>query len=192
MVVDAEQEEAPILRRVEVEEIGWVVLLMDDRVGTLGADCVAQRAARAVLIVEPDIEQVPAVGPPFQRAVTVGNAGIDQSTASGLDDFARVELRALGIDSISDQAVVGAVDDAGDAEIGMGLRQRIAVEENLLLPAVPGLSTEERMLAADDEARVVGEGPIGRRVADIVLLDAALHLGEERFLGGARGGPEGR
>ena len=35
------------------------------------------------------------------------------------------------------------------------------------------------MLTADDEASVIGEGPIGSRNADIVLLDAALHLGEE-------------
>ena len=79
MVVDAEQEEAPILGRVEAEEIARVVLLVDESVGRLGADRVAQHAARAVLVVEPDIEQVPAVGGPFERAVTVGDAGIDQS-----------------------------------------------------------------------------------------------------------------
>ncbi len=107
---------------------------------------------------------------------------LDESAGGGLDDVDGVELGALGIDGIGDQAVVWAVGDAGDAEISVRLGERVAVEQDLLLAAFARLAAEERMLAAGDEAGVIGEGPVGSGNAGIVLLDAALHLGEERRL----------
>ncbi len=80
--------------------------------------------------------------------------------------------------------MIGAVGDIGDAEIGVRLGERVAVDQDLLLAAAPavGLAAEQGMLAADLVARVVGEGAVRRGHARIVLLDAALHLGEERLL----------
>ncbi len=75
VVVHAEQEEAAVLGRAEAEEIARIGLLVDEGVGGIGADRVTQHTARAVLVVEPDVEQRPAVGRPFQRPVGVGDAG---------------------------------------------------------------------------------------------------------------------
>ena len=55
MIVHAEQKEAAILGRAETEEIARVGLLVDKGVAGLGADRVTQHAARAVLVVEPDV-----------------------------------------------------------------------------------------------------------------------------------------
>ena len=68
VVVDAEQKVAPILRCADAEEVAGVGLLVHETVGRIAADRVAQQTARAVLVVEPDIEEVPAVGAPFERA----------------------------------------------------------------------------------------------------------------------------
>ena len=72
--------------------------------------------------------------------------------------------------------------DAGDAEIGVPMCQRIAVDKDFLFAALTGLAAEQRMLTAGDEARVVGEGSVGSGDARIVLLDAALHLDKELLL----------
>ena len=114
-----------------------------------------------------------------------------RAAGGGLDDVDRVELRALGIDGIGDQPVVGAVGDAGDAEIGVRLGERIAVEQDLLLAAVARHAAEQRMLPADDEAAVIGEGAVRSRHAGVILLDTALHLGEQLRLELFRVGHDG-
>ena len=179
VVMDAKQEQAPVLGHVEPQEIARIVLLLDDCVSVFRAHYVPQHAAGAVLVVEPDVKQGAAVRGPLQRAVGVDDPRIDEFAGGGLDYVHRVEFRALGIDGIGDQAMVRAVGDAGQAEIGMRLGERVAVEQHMFLAAIARLPAKERMLTADDEASVISEGPIGRGNADIVLLDAALHLGEE-------------
>src|SRR4051812_47883586 len=98
----AEQKEAPVLRRAEPEKMTGVVLLMDNVVGILGADGVSEHPARAMLVVEPDVEKPAAVGCPFQRSIIVGDAGLDERAGISLDDVDRVELRAFGVDGVSD------------------------------------------------------------------------------------------
>ena len=75
--------------------------------------------------------------------------------------------------------MVGAVGDAGDAEISVRLGERIAVEQDLLLAAGARHAAEQRMLPANDEAAVIGESAVRSRHAGVVLLDTALHLGEQ-------------
>ena len=55
MIVHAEQKEAAVLGRAETEEIARVGLFVDDGVAGLGADRMPQHAARAMLVVEPDV-----------------------------------------------------------------------------------------------------------------------------------------
>ena len=108
--------------------------------------------------------------------------GIDDGAGRGLDDVHGAEFRALGIDGISDEPVVGAVRDIGDAEIGVVLGESVAVDQNLLIAAAPREPAEQRVLTAGHEARVVGERAVRRRHRRIVFLDASLHLGEELLL----------
>ena len=121
--------------------------------------------ARAVLVVEPDIEQRPAVGRPFEAAIVVGDAGIDDGCRSSASTTLHgAEFRALGVDGIGDEPVVGAVGDIGDAEIGVS-RLASALPSIRIRSSPPprGHAAEQRMLTAVDEARVVGEGPVRRR-----------------------------
>ena len=179
MIVHAEQKEAAVLGRAEAEEISRVGLFVDDGVAGLGADHMPQHAARAMFVIEPDVKQRAAVGRPFQRAVGVGDAGIEESAGRSLDDVDRVEFGAFGIDGVGDQSVVGAVRDAGDAEISVRLGERVAVEQDLLFSAGARHAAEQRVLPADDEAAVIGESSIRSRNAGVIFLDAALHLGEQ-------------
>ena len=183
MVVHAEQQEAAALGGAEAEEISRGRAARAGRVSALvAAEVMAEHPAGPMLLVEPDIEERPAVGRPFEAAVIVGDLGIDDGAGLRLDDVHREELRALGVDRVGDQCVVGAVRDVGDAEIGVVAGKRVAVDQELLGAAVSRRAAEQRMLTAGDEARVVGEGAVGRGDRGVVLLDAALHLGEEQLL----------
>ncbi len=155
---------------------------MDDGILPVRADGMAQDLARAVLVVEPDVEQRPTVRRPFEVSVIVGDVGIDDGAGRGLDDVNGAEFRALCIDGISDEPVVGAVRDIGNAEIGMVLGECVAVDQNLLIAAVAREPAEQGMLTARHEARVVGERAVRRRHRGIVFLDTFLHLGEELLL----------
>ncbi len=90
-----------------------------------------------------------------------------------------VILRALGIDGIGHEPVIGTVRNVGNVEIGVRRCKRIAVDEDSLIAAVPRDAAKEGMLPAFDIASVVGEGAVGLRHTGIVFLDAALHLGEQ-------------
>jgi len=56
LIMHAEQEEAPVLRRAEAKEVTRVILLMNDVVASVGAYRMSKHAARAVLFVKPDVE----------------------------------------------------------------------------------------------------------------------------------------
>ncbi len=135
-----------------------------------------------MFVVDEDIEQALAVAGPFERAVVVGDALIDELPGRRLDNVHRIELGALGIDRIGDQAVVRAVRDARNAEVGVRLGERVAVDQHLLLAARPRHAAEQRMLTARHVARVIGKPTVRRGHRGVVFLDAPLHLGEQALL----------
>ena len=77
-----EQQEAPALGLAQAEKVSWIRLLMDESILPVRADGMAQDLARAVLVVEPDIEQRPTVGRPFETPIVVGDVGIDDERRS--------------------------------------------------------------------------------------------------------------
>ncbi len=56
VIVHAEQKEAAILGRAEAEEIARIGLLVDESVGSIGADRMTQHAARAMLVIQPYVQ----------------------------------------------------------------------------------------------------------------------------------------
>jgi hypothetical protein len=71
-------------------------------------------------------------------------------------------------------------------EVALALGLAVAVEEQFLdTTRVHGRrarpATEQRVLPAGDVAAIIGKGPVGGRVSPIVLLDARLHLSEQRL-----------
>src|SRR4029450_5136432 len=57
VIVHAEHEEAPILGRAQSQKETGIMLLMDEIIGPVGADCVPQHTAWTVLFIKPDIEK---------------------------------------------------------------------------------------------------------------------------------------
>ena len=90
-----EQQEAPALGLAQAEEEAGSGSLMDERILPVRADGMAQDFARAVLVVEPDIEQRPAVGRPFEAPIVVGDVGIDDSCRSRPRRRARCRIPSL-------------------------------------------------------------------------------------------------
>ena len=97
-------------------------------------------------------------------------------------DAHRVELRALVVDGVGQQPVVGAVGGGAELPIGLALGLLVAVEQNLLGAAAARAPAQAHILAAGDVAGVVLETAVGRGNRRIVLLDARLHLGEQLVL----------
>ena len=102
-------------------------------------------------------------------------------------DGERVELRAGIVVRPGEAPMVGRMHDAADAEIGVALGERVAVEQDRFSAAgahqrLLRMAHVERMLAALDVSRRIGERAVGRRNRRIVLLDAPAHLLEERLL----------
>jgi hypothetical protein len=136
VIMNAKQEEAPILGRAQTQKETGIILRMDEIIGPVGANCVPQHTAWTVVFIKPNIEKRTAVGRPFERSIVVGDARIDHRAAVGFDDVDRVELRALGIHGVGNEAVIGAVSDACDAEISVRLCQRVPVHQHAPLAAV--------------------------------------------------------
>jgi hypothetical protein len=134
--MNAKQEEAPILGRAQTQKETGIILRMDEIIGPVGANCVPQHTAWTVVFIKPNIEKRTAVGRPFERSIVVGDARIDHRAAVGFDDVDRVELGALGIHGVGNEAMIGAVSDACDAEISVRLCQRVPVHQHALLAAV--------------------------------------------------------
>ncbi len=75
--------------------------------------------------------------------------------------------------------MVGTVLRAAEIPVRLALGLDIAVEEDGLGAPVARSAAEQRILAAGNEARVVGERAVRRRHRAVVLLEPALHLGKE-------------
>ena len=101
---------------------------MDERILPVRTYGMAQDLARSMLIVQPNVEQRPAVGGPFKAPVVVCDPAIDNSACFGVDKVDRVKLRSFGIDSVSQKPVVGAV-------LGVVLGKCVSVDEELLFTA---------------------------------------------------------
>lgn len=71
---------------------------------------------------------------------------------------------------------------AGKAEIGLALGLPVAVDQNFLCATLARFAHEAGVLAAGHIGNTVGERPVWRGDSAVVFLDAALHLGKERFL----------
>ena len=78
--------------------------------------------------------------------------------------------------------MVGAVVEATEIPIALPLGHDVAVEEDRFQATIARLAAEQGILSAGDEARVVGIGAVGRRDRAVVLLEPALHLGEQLAL----------
>ena len=69
--------------------------------------------------------------------------------------------------------------DAAEPEIGLAGGLGVAVQENVLLAAVPGRAEISRLFAADAKGGAVGVGTVLHRYGGIVLLDASFHFREK-------------
>jgi hypothetical protein len=78
--------------------------------------------------------------------------------------------------------VVGRLLHGAELEIGLAGGERVAVEQNFLRPAATRFAAYDRMLAAFAIAREIRKGTVRARHRGVVLLDAALHLGEQLVL----------
>ena len=160
-----------------------VGLRVDQDVGALRrAQAVAVDVQRPVIVVEADVIEERRIEAP------------DDAAAGLIDDVGQVDpglpvahadgeqLRAADVGAPCFEAVIGGMARAAEIEVGQALGHGVAVEQHLDLAAVARHATDRFVLAARVELPEIGERPVGLRHARIVFLDAAAHLGDQRFL----------
>ncbi len=161
------------------EEAGVTVLVDHHVVGGIGADHMTQHPRRPVVGVHPDVEERLAVVRPHRGAGGCRDHVGEIVAALRLAHVEREILRSLVVVGIGDGAVVGAVADAADAEIGLARRHRLAVDQHLLVAAVAPGAHDQRMFGAVPVARRIGVVAVRRGDGEVVFLDAPAHLLEQ-------------
>ena len=183
VVVGIDEDELRRLRRRERDVVADVLLLVDEDIGfDRRADRMPVDLQRAVVVVEAHIEQRPAVVGPHEGSARVGDAVGEVQTGREVADADGVELGSTVVARVGKQRMIGAVLRVPEVPIGLALGLGVAVEEHGLGAARARAAAEQRILPAGDEARGVGEGPVGRRHGAVVLLEAPLHLQEQLVL----------
>ena len=183
VIVHRNRGEAPGLQFAERDEEPAVLFLVDEGVVRCGCTETVPIDARGPVIgIEPHVIEDGRVRAPHDRALGVGNF-VGQVVAGGeIAHAQRIDLRALVVGRPCEQRVVGRVRASAELEIGLAGREGVAVEQLLLVASVARLAAQDRMLAALPIAHVIGERPVRARHRGVVLLDAPLHLGEQRLL----------
>ena len=193
VIVDDDEDPVVVARPADIHEHAGIGLLVDQPVrGRVRAETVVQELGRAVGGVEPGVEEAFAGRVPHAVAAGVGHRVGKVGPRAEVAHAQRVEFRALVVDAPQQLAVVEGVVDAADAEIGLVAGFQVAVEIDVLRPAIARRAEEARLLAALLVGRAVGIGPVLHRHGGIVLLDAALHLGEQNLPQLRRVGHQGR
>ncbi len=188
MVVRVDEDELRRLRRGDGDVEADVLLLVDeDVVLDRRADDVAVDQQRAVVLVEAHIEQRLAVVGPHDAAARVGDAvgQIDRRSPGRACGWcrARSPCRRWRRRAGGGRGCAGSRRGPSRA---CPRPRRCRRAGRLRRSPERGAAADERILTAGDEARVVGERPVGRRHGAVVLLEAAVHLAEQLVLQGAR------
>ena len=145
MIVGIDEDEASRERLAEAGVVADVLFLVDeDVVAGRCADAVAADVERAMVGVDADVEQRAAVARPLDLAARVGDlvgevlAGLHVADADG------EQLRALVVDGVGEQLVVGAVGAGAEVPVGLALGLGVAVEEQGLGPAAAAADARGR------------------------------------------------
>ena len=153
VVVRGDDDEPAGLALFDADIEAVVLLLVDQSILlSRGADPVPADEQRPVLVVETHVEQGLAVLRPHQRAARVGD-DLGQVEARGQIANAHcVELGALVVDGVGEEAVIRAVGVGAELPVDLALRLLVAVEQHLLGATFARAPVEPGVLAAGDVA----------------------------------------
>ena len=146
------------------------------------ANAVPQDLQRAAIFVHARVIKRCAIGVPDRRALHIGHLIRKLLARHKVAQLDLEELRALVVEGVGHQPVIVAPNRRTQREERLARRHRVAIEQHRGLAAVARLPADARMLPAHNVAREIGVGAIGRGHGGVVLLDAALHLLEQRVL----------
>ena len=146
------------------------------------ADAVSPDRHRSVVLVEPHVEHRGVVTRPYDGAARVGDFVGEIPARRHVPNPDRVQFRALVVDAIGEQFVIRAVRDRAERPVGLGFGLSVTVEQDGFRSPATGPPADAWVLPAGNGGRVVVPRAIGRGHRTVVLLDACLHLLEQRFL----------
>src|ERR1700686_2866660 len=164
------------------EPAGILFLVYQNVVGLPGPQAMKPDLHRAVVVVELYIEEALGARAPPPRAVVFLDDIVEVCFGSPLAHTDGKIFRALDIGTPGLEPVVRRMPRAAELEIFLVCRQRIAIEHDLGLAAIPRYAPERFMLAAFAEFAHIGKGAIRRRHAGIVFLDASAQLTDQLLL----------
>jgi hypothetical protein len=138
--VGVDQDELCRLRRAEGDVEADVLLLVDEHVVLHGcADHVAEDLQRAVVLVEPDVEQRPAVVGPSNPAARVGDLIGQVVARAQIADADGAEFGATVVARVGEQRVVGTVLGAAEVPVALALASALPLSRTVSGPPSRGL-----------------------------------------------------
>ncbi len=170
-------------------EPAGIGLVQDECVlGDLRAEPVAVDPARAVIVVQADVQERSPVREPDGRSFRVGHAVGPVAACGDVADPDRVEFGAFPVGAPGQQAVVGGVLGPAQVEEGSAGRERVAVDHHGLVAAAARPPAQQGVLAPVAVALIVLEGPVRDGHVAVLLLDPGPHLPDHALAQAAQGG----
>ena len=114
-----------------------------------------------MVLVDPDVEEGPAVGRPHGAAGGADDEVGQVRAGLGVADAEREILGALVVEGVGEEAMIGAMGGAAEPEIGLSGGEQIGVDENGLVAAVAAAPHDQRLLGALGIADRIGIGSVG-------------------------------
>ena len=127
-------EDVPLgLRELDAHLVALVLFLGDENViARLGAQPVPPDLERPHRLVRPDVEERPAVRGPRGAVVDAVDHIVAVVTRTQVAKAQRVQLGAVDVHGVRDEALVGAALHVAELEVLVARRQLVAVEHDLL------------------------------------------------------------
>ncbi len=183
MIAARDHAEAAARALMQMGEPAGILLLVDQHiVGLFRAQSMPPYLHRPMVVVELDVEEAVCVQAPDHAAIGLLDEIVEVGAACPVAHADRKIFRAFRVRAPGVQPVVRRMPAAAELEILFARGERVAVEHDAYLAAIARGAAEHLMLAALAELAQIGERPVGRGHAGIVLLDPRAHLRHQLLL----------
>ena len=182
--VAALEQQEPIGKGHPQRDGEALLALLEDQMvlGGRRAEPMAEHFLSPLHRVSPNVEQPMAVARPDGGAAHLGDFVGEVAPGGEIANPQHVALRAVLVDRVGQQLVVGADDDLGNREVAASACQGVLVEQDLLRPAAARLTAMHPALRAIGIACVVLPRPPPLRDRPVALAETSPHLRHQAAL----------
>src|SRR5260370_15265370 len=153
------------------EPAGIMLLINQHVVGLFGAQAMTPDLHRAMIVVEPDVEEALCVRAPDHAAVGLLDEVVEVGTIGPVAHANGKIFGAFGVGAPGMQPVIRRMARAAELEVVVAGRKLVAIEHDCRLAAIAWAAAEQFVLPTLAELAHIAVRSVRRGDAGIVLLD---------------------